>query len=134
MKKLQFDYWMEISYTEPVTECHYTFKCLPKDTDMQRISELNIEVTPHHDYQKSEDAFGNLMIYDNLYCEHNRIGFRISGIAETGLAEGEREKEGASGIYRYPYGLNKAGDEIKAYFEEQMLDGRSNDQPYQTAF
>lgn len=40
MKKLFFDYHMQISYSEPVTCCHYTIKCLPKDTDRQRVEEL----------------------------------------------------------------------------------------------
>lgn len=115
VKRLHFDYWMEISYTEPVTECHYTLKCLPKDTDMQEISELNIEITPKHDYQKSKDSFGNQMIYDNIYEQHNRFGFHISGIAKTGLSDGEKEQE-FLGIFRYPYGLNKAGEGIKQYY------------------
>lgn len=134
MGKLHFDYWMEILYTEPVTECHYTVKCLPQNTDMQKISELNIEIMPRHDYQENEDSFGNLMIYNNLYCEHNRFSFRVSGIAVTGLAEGDREKEGKfSGIYCCPHGLNKAGDEIKAYFHEQMKNIGFDDSVYQIA-
>ncbi len=117
MSKLHFDYWMEIAYSEPVTECHYTIKCLPRDTDSQRIEELNIEITPPHDYQRGEDSFGNLMIYDNLYREHDRFGFRISGVAGTGLADGERAGAGEMvGVYRYPHGLNRAGDGIRSYF------------------
>lgn len=120
MSRLHFDYWMELSYTQPVTQCHYTFKCLPKDTDMQKITELKISVTPAHDYQTGEDSFGNRMIYDNLYAAHDRFGFHISGTAQTGLAAGDREKDGEfSGIYRYPHGLNGAGAGIKAYFQEQ---------------
>ncbi|MBQ3180222.1 MAG: transglutaminase family protein [Firmicutes bacterium] len=126
MGKLRFEYWMEIAYSEPVTECHYTFKCLPRDTETQRIEELNIEITPPHEHQQGEDSFGNLMIYDNLYCEHDRFGFWMYGVARTGLAEGE--PVGADefvGRYRYPYGLNRAGDGIRAYFAANAPDAGS---------
>ena len=130
MNKLHFNYWMEISYSEPVTECHYTIRCLPKDTDMQKISDLKIEITPDHDYQRSEDSFGNLTIYDNLYFLHSRFTFHISGIVETWLAVSEREA-GNSAIYRYPHGLNRAGEGLKTYFEQimQEMSAASEHQP-----
>lgn len=117
MSKLHFDYWMEIAYSEPVTECHYTIKCLPKDTDMQKISELKIQIFPSHQYQKGNDSFGNSMIYGNIYQEHDRFGFCISGIAQTGLASGDRENQEAYvGMYGHPHGLNRPGDAIRNYF------------------
>ena len=135
MKTLHFDYWMEISYTEPVTECHYTFKCLPKDTDMQQISELKVEIMPHHDYQRGEDSWGNVMIYDDLYQKHDRFGFHIQGTAKTGLTVGEKENSGELvGPYIYPYGLNKAGDRIKAYYKKVIETmGESCASAYETA-
>lgn len=119
MSKLHFDYWMEISYSVSASQCHYTFKCLPQDTPRQRILALEIEVTPHHEYEMGVDSFGNRTIYDDLYFPHDRFGFHISGIAETGLAAGEPE-EAFPAIYRYPHGLNRAGDGIKAYYRELM--------------
>ncbi|MGN0158603.1 MAG: transglutaminase domain-containing protein [Brotaphodocola sp.] len=121
MSKLHFNYWMEISYTELVKECHYIIKCLPKDTDMQRILNMNIAITPDHDYQKSEDSFGNQMVYGNLYFEHKTFAFQVSGIAETGLSDGDRENDETHvGKYRYPHGMNRAGDGIRQYFEKIM--------------
>ncbi len=134
MSKLRFDYWMEIAYSKPVTECHYTVKCLPRDTDMQQISGLNIEVMPQHQHQHGEDPFGNLMIYGNLYCEHEKFGFHISGEAVTALAEGERVKPGEFvGIYRYPHGLNRAGAGIREYFAANMTGAAAEAAPYQKA-
>ena len=125
MKRLQFDYWMEIRYSEPVTECHYTLKCLPKDTDMQKITELKVEISPWSRYQMGEDSFGNGIIYDNLYenQDHDRFGFHVSGVAFTGLNEGGKGSVEDAGIYKYPHGLNAAGDGIKTYFKKLMQPG-----------
>ena len=117
MKKLHFDYWTEFKYTQPVTECHYTFKCLPKNTDMQEIAELNIEVTPEHDCQRGSDSFGNLTVHDDLYSMHDSFGLRVYGVAHTGLAEGQKMGENEfTGLFRHPHGLNRGGEGLKAYY------------------
>ena len=123
MSKLHFDYWMNLLFTENAAETHYTIKCLPKDTDMQRISDVNINIIPDNSFQKGEDSFGNLTVYGNVLEPHNKFGFHISGDAETNLSGGETVREDEyTGIYLYPYGLNKAGEEIKDYFEKIVPD------------
>lgn len=123
MSKLHFDYWMELDFAEVVTESHYTIKCLPKNTDMQRISDVNITIFPENSFQRGEDSFGNLTVYGNVLEVHNSFGFHISGDAETNLSFGETLKDNEyTGIYLYPYGLNKAGEGIKGYFEKIVPD------------
>jgi len=130
LSKLQFDYRMELAYSAPVTECHYTVKCLPKNTDMQRITELNIEITPNSDYQRSTDSFGNLTIYDNLYLPHDRFAVRVSGVVETWLSVSQRAMTD-SAIYRYSHGLNRAGEALRSYYNSlQPVPAHS---PYDTA-
>ena len=128
MSKLHFDYWMNLIFAENVTESHYTIKCLPKDTDMQRISDVNINIFPENSFQKGEDSFGNLTIYGNVLEPHNEFGFHISGNAETNLSFGETVgADEYTGIYLYPYGLNKAGEGIVDYFDQIVLDSDAND-------
>ncbi|MBQ8663131.1 MAG: transglutaminase family protein [Eubacterium sp.] len=122
MSKLHFDYWTDISYSEVVNECHYTLKCLPQDTDMQQIKELNIAMTPQHEYHRSVDSYGNQTLYGDIYEAHNRFGFHITGVAHTECAISEQTKEDEFvGIYRYPNTLNKAGSRIKAYFDSLQV-------------
>lgn len=128
MSKLHFDYWMELKFAETVTESHYTIKCLPKDTDMQQISDVEICVFPENHFQKGEDAFGNITIYGNVFEPHNAFGFHISGNAMTNLSYGEPVKEDEhTGIYLYPYGLNKSGAGIKDYFSQIVFDSCENE-------
>lgn len=44
MKRLQFDYSMKIKYSEQVNKCHYTIKCIPSDTERQRLEEVHVFV------------------------------------------------------------------------------------------
>ena len=37
MKKLSYDYYMEIGYSIPVENCHFTIKCFTQDTNRQRM-------------------------------------------------------------------------------------------------
>ena len=119
MSKLHFDYRMELDFSEMVSENHYTIKCLPKDTDMQRISDVKVNIFPENSFQKGVDSFGNLTIYGRVMNPHTKFGFHISGDAETNLSFGETVKDDEyTGIYLYPYGLNKAGEQIRDYFEK----------------
>lgn len=125
MSKLQFEYRMTLNYSQPISECHYTLKCLPPDTDMQQISQLQISITPDHDYQRGSDSFGNLTIYDNLYFPHSSFTLHITGIAETWLAVSQRNN-GYASVFRYPHRLNQAGSELKAYFHSLAVPSGSD--------
>ena len=116
MGTLQFEYHMTLTYSHPVSESHYTLKCLPRDTDMQRITDLNITIAPAHDCQRGTDSFGNLTVYGNLYFPHDRFTVTVTGLAETWLAVSQKDV-GNTMMFRHPYGLNRADDGIRSYFE-----------------
>ena len=115
MRKLQFEYRMELTYSNMVNESHYTLKCLPRDTDMQRITDLSVTIAPAHDCQRGTDSFGNLTIYGNLYFPHDHFTVTVTGTAETWLAVSQTD-HGNSMIFRHPYGLNRADESIRTYF------------------
>lgn len=117
MSKLHFEYWTDISYSESVTQCHYTLKCLPQDTDMQKITDLEIVISPENDCHRSTDSYGNQIVYGDIYVNHNNFSFHVTGTAETDLAISEKIGENEFvGLYRYPNGLNKAGEGLKLYY------------------
>lgn len=118
MKKLQFDYYMRITYSETVGRCHYTIKCVPPDTDRQRLDEIHIEITPRDTFGRSEDSFGNQILYGSVDREHDSFCFRITGNVTTGIAEYELEANDASmRKYRYPFGLTRPGEGLQTYFD-----------------
>ena len=53
MKKLTFDYYMQIDYSETVSSCHFTIKCLPKKTLRQRAENVKVLLSPDVPDRKS---------------------------------------------------------------------------------
>jgi len=118
LKKLHFDYCMEINYTEDVSFCCYTIKCIPTDNERQRISNLKIDMTPETRPEWSVDSHGNKYIFGCNGMPHSYFKFHISGDAECGNAEFEgRSSEGEEMIYRHSHGLTIPGDGITGFYK-----------------
>ena len=118
MKKLYFDYHMQIAYTEEAKECFFTIKCIPPHTKRQCPKAIDIEVCPDAHWVKGEDSFGNPQIYGRVGDTHQSFSFHVRGIVSTGLKAYEAEMpETGQAIYRYPYGLTKPGAGLTAYYK-----------------
>ncbi|MCM1415700.1 MAG: transglutaminase family protein [bacterium] len=132
MKKLTFDYYMQIDYSEVVSSCHFTIKCLPQETLRQRVEEINIQLSPNVPYNRGADSFGNAQIYGWDDVEHTTFSFRITGGIHAGLDRRE-EKVGEDmlAVFRHPHGMNLAGEAINAYHEK--LAKRLPADPYEKA-
>ena len=128
MKKLHFDYRMEITYSELAGSCHYTLKCIPGDTSRQRVEALRTELLPENRWCRSRDSFGNEMLFGSVEGSHTCFCCHVEGDVRTGLAESEEQgPEGLLGIYRYPHGLAVPGEGLLAYSdclaEEGIISG-----------
>lgn len=119
MKKLHFDYHMQIDYSVPVSKCYFTIKCIPVDTMRQKISNVSMEMLPETKYRVGLDGLKNHQIYGACESEHDSFSFHIFGDAITGNSDYEEEMdESLAMIFGHPHGLNVAGEKIKAYFEK----------------
>ncbi|MGN0425409.1 MAG: transglutaminase domain-containing protein [Acetatifactor sp.] len=133
MKKLHFDYSMEIEYSLPVTDCHYTIKCIPCDTARQRVEAMHIDLMPPSNFCRGKDGLGNRQIYGVNEEEHRAFSFHIAGNVVTGLAEYEEVADpNLSMIFRHPHGLNVAGENLRAYYFDWVKPPESLD-PYRKA-
>lgn len=118
MKCLYFDYYMEIDYTDLVSKCNYTIKCIPQTNSRQRIEDLSIDMYPPSTYSWGKDGLGNSQIYGANETPHKTFYFHITGKATTGLAKiEEKENDSLTMIFKHPYGLNVAGEELKKYYD-----------------
>lgn len=124
MKKLHFDYSMQINYSEPVSTCHYTIKCIPPDTGMQKLERSDIALSVKEPPGRSMDSFGNHILYGTVEGDHTKFQFHITGDVSAGLAAAEPVgKESMLGLFRYPYGLARPGEGLRAYFDSLSLEG-----------
>lgn len=117
MKELEFDYYMQIDYSEPVSKCNFTIKCIPEDNMRQRIEDVIIDMYPKSNYSFGADGLKNTQIYGVNEEAHSTFYYHICGKAFTGLhVYDEDEDEALSMVFRHPHGLNCPGEEIKAYY------------------
>lgn len=119
MKKLTFDYYMQIDYSEPVSSCHFTIKCLPQETLRQRVENMQIRLSPDVPYSTGRDSFGNAQIYGWDDVLHTTFSFRITGDLYTGFDHKEEKiKDNMLAVFRHSHGLNRAGEKLCAYHEK----------------
>lgn len=130
MKKLHFDYRMEIVYSEPVERCHYTLKCVPGDTHRQRVESLKAELLPENRWCRGRDSFGNEMLFGSMEERHSSFCCHIEGEVITGLAISEEQgPEGMLGMYRYAHGLVAPGEGLLSYSTRLSMEKGSLAEP-----
>lgn len=130
MKNLFFDYQMRIDYEKPVTKCNFTLKCIPQSDERQVISDLKVEIIPSVSYSRGTDGFRNCQIYGVLEEMHASFVCRVSGMATVGLNDYEMAVDDCiDRVFRYPHGLNCAGEGIRQYYAsyESSLVSMQND-------
>jgi len=119
MRKLHFDYAMEIVYSVEVEKCNFTIKCFPHDTLRQRVSNVLVNLSPKSNFQYGVDGLLNKQIYGMNDVPHKRFFFHIEGDADVGLSPYEEEEnDNLTMVFKHPHGLNLPGDGIRAYFEK----------------
>lgn len=117
MKKLHFSYEMQIEYSVEVARCNFTIKCIPKDTQRQRVHDYKIHIFPAVGYNEGVDGLRNLQIYGVNEEPHTIFNFKIEGNVTTGFeAYDEFEEDDIAMIFGHPHGFNIAGDKIREFY------------------
>ena len=87
-------------------------RCIPEDTAFQRISALRRQVVPGCPLSVGRDCFG-LRLTGRVEEPHTSFSVEVSGVAETGLAEGEPVPPAWQlGPYRVPTLLTAPGEAL----------------------
>lgn len=119
MKKLHFDYCMEINYSSDVSWCCYTIKCIPSDTERQRVSNIKIDLTPETRPEWAVDSHKNKYIFGCNAMPHSYFKFHISGDADCKNDSFEcKATECEEMIYRHSHGLTLPGESIVNYYKD----------------
>ncbi len=128
---LSFDYRMRINYTEPVSRCFFTIKCIPKDTLRQSLLDYRLSILPPVSYSLGTDSYENRMIYGHIPEPHSSFDFEISGEVQTNSSVIEEHSHySRTAMYRYPAGKCIPGEAVKAYFD-RLRDGLSDKNAYE---
>ena len=116
MKKLRFEYSMELKLSSPVNSHYFALRCVPGDSLRQKITLEKCLVTPADYTSASSDGFGNLKISGCCRAPHDTFGYCIAGTAETkGMIV---QKCPLHPMYRYPSQYTQFEPEIAEIAEK----------------
>ncbi|MDD6211782.1 MAG: transglutaminase domain-containing protein [Clostridiales bacterium] len=143
MKKLNFSYEVEYSFSQPVTDHCYALRILPETNEEQGIyaSEYKIsggnsclengdevwEVSEGCGSVTGRDGFGNPLIVGRLEVPHDYFRFSVTGSGYIDRSGKGKSAESVSPVYRFPTDLTRPGDELRRFFaaNQEMVQGLS---------
>ena len=131
MTRLQFRYYMRLSFTESVKNHRFTLKCIPNSDERQQISITEFKVRPNSFINDTVDSFGNLVVYGYEECEHNQFEFEIKGNAKTdinGLNKTESDdilRDSQISLFKYQTEITRPGELILEYYN--MLENKESE-------
>lgn len=110
---------MDIEYSEEVARCNFTIKCIPKNTMRQKVERFDIILFPATSYCTGKDGLNNTQIYGVNEHPHKLFSFKIDGVVMAGCTYYEEvEDDSQTMIFKHPYGLNKAGNNITDFYKK----------------
>lgn len=117
MKKLRFEYSMELSFSVPVRDHHFTLRCLPQNSGRQQICVDTCRISPVDSISEMIDGFGNHKMSGCCLKPHDTFSCHVSG---TAMAEGMKAvDEPFHPMYRYPSVLTQY-DPVLAQFAKRF--------------
>jgi len=87
MKKLHFQYQLNITLDSEINHHYFSLKCLPKTDKGQTVLQVKTKLNADY-YSISQDSFSNKMIYGYKEQPHQNLNIYVEGKVET---------------HRYPY-------------------------------
>lgn len=124
MSRLNFMYSMKIDYSVPVDTCFFTIKCIPRDSDRQKLLGVEIDIEPEAEYTINKDSLGNKKIIGKEKLLHNYFYLNVKGEIEIEqMLYEEYTDANLDAMYKYMYGKVCIGPELSEYFEKLSADG-----------
>lgn len=133
MKTLQFTYEMRTGFDTSIWNHHYTLKCIPQNSERQRIEQCKFTIEPAGSFERSEDSFRNAVIFGSIQDAHDSFAVSVCGRAVTGLAQRETVRDpGRLGSFLVQSSYTAPGDGLKHYFDTRLSICRM-ERPYDKA-
>ena len=130
---LKFVYEMQLDFSKPVTDHHYSVKCFPQDTLRQKIIESSLVIEPDGTEGFATDSFGNKSVYGLIPGEHSFFKMTLKGKAETGLDISEHEDFDRLDFFRAQSAYTVPGNSILQFYRELANAEFAPKTPYERA-
>ncbi len=125
MKRLVYQYQMDLKFSDFVKEQQFQLRCIPQDNYYQKVIETHYYVYPLDSINKFTDGFGNLVLAGNAIMRHRDFSFQVKGIVEVDYSS--PQPDFCHPLYRYETPLTRVDsiehpEEIYGLsFDEQMM-------------
>ena len=124
MKKLKFEYSMELKFSSPVNSHYFALRCIPGDSLRQKITLTGCRVLPADYTSVDRDGFGNLKISGCCLDYHDTFGYSVTGVAGTkGMIV---QKCPLHPMYRYPSKYTQYEPEIIEFAEAAEKESKAD--------
>ena len=123
MKKLKFEYRMELKFSSQVTGHYFSLRCVPQDSPRQKIRLEKEQIAPADYIVSAGDGFGNKKISGCCSGPHDYFGYYIAGTAF--IEKGGWQKSGLHPMYRYPSKYTGLEKEVSAFAEAVLQECRN---------
>ena len=111
VKKLVFDYAMELHFSSPVTEHRFQLRCIPVTGPRQQIVDVQLQIEPKVELETSVDSFGSKVVTGFIPQPHDTFKYSVTGIA---FVDSEHtEPEPYRPLYLYDSALTIPGPQVE---------------------
>lgn len=125
MRKLRFEYRMDLDFSSPVSSHYFSLRCVPGDSLRQQIALTDCRVEPADYLSTLTDGFGNRKLSGSALAPHSAFRYRVAG---TACVQGMMvQKEPLHPMYRYPSAYAGFQPEVAAFAEEVRREFRRRD-------
>ena len=115
MKKLVFDYRMELSFSAPVTDHRFQLRCIPASGPRQQIVDVEMHLEPDAKLETLVDSFDSVVVTGYIPQPHDVFRYSVTGIA---FVDNERTKpEPFKPLYRFDSALTVPGPCVQRLVE-----------------
>ena len=113
MKRVSFYYSTKLTFDDYVHDHSFALRIIPPETDTQRITACNLNISPYVSTQQTKDAFGNNVTAGYLKGDHRFLDFEIKGTAETDCS---KHRTDYMPCYLYQSQYTVPNDELKDFY------------------
>ena len=128
MKKLHFQYKMDLTFSDHAREHHIVLKCRPMEQPGQTLTSFVCRTDPVSALCEVQDGFGNRCITGTIREAHDHFSVLAEGTVERTM-----QKETVfHPMYRYPSAYTQVSEPMRR-FVETMLSEQKGQSPLQQA-
>lgn len=118
---------MELTFSAPVTEHHFVFRCLPMEDRQQRCYGLEYSIEPSGRILELTDGFGNRTCVGEAMGFHDSLRVRASGTVFVDRSQEGEKAAAAHPLFRFPSAYTMADERLRRFLGDARKAWRSGD-------